>query len=392
MNFLIRRSCCSQRSAPTIALRGFSTIKRTLQATERFGEAERARRKEKLSNKRSVEGIENVPSFQHVLLQHNLGALRKAPTITTLQVNIGLTCNMACNHCHVESNPSRSETMNRETVERVVDVLSRSETIDTVDITGGAPEMHREFPFLVEESRKLGKKVIDRCNLTVLKLPGYESLASYLADNGVDIVASMPCYSPENVDAQRGEKTFDQSIEALQTLNSLGYGRLPHLPLDLVYNPGGAFLPPEQEALEATYKTNLKETYDIDFSNLYCITNMPIKRFADSLRESGELSSYMHLLADSFNPGAVDGVMCKNQVHVSYSGSISDCDFNYALEIPSHAAVRKRYNMKERQNVTVHDLENYNELASAMVGVGQHCFGCTAGSGSSCGGALLDAA
>ncbi len=304
--------------------------------------------------------------------------LNRTP-VEILQINIGRLCNLACHHCHVEAGPMRTENMESATVDRVINLLENSETIHTVDLTGGAPELNPHFRRLVIAARKLNKKVIDRCNLTVLYEPGQEETAYFLKENGVHIVASLPCYSKKNVEQQRGRGVFDKSIEALKLFNKLGYGKTDsNLKLDLVYNPTGPFLPPSQEKLRRDYKAELKELIDIEFNELFTITNMPIKRFLKDLERSGKLSEYMELLANSFNPTAAKGIMCRSLVSVAWNGEIFDCDFNQMLELPLGAG-RK----------TVWELNSFNELENKPITFANHCYACTAGAGSSCGGALV---
>lgn len=299
--------------------------------------------------------------------------------VEILQINIGRLCNLACHHCHVEAGPMRTENMESATVDRVINLLENSETIHTVDLTGGAPELNPNFRRLVIAARKLNKQVIDRCNLTVLYEPGQEETAYFLKENGVHIVASLPCYSKKNVEQQRGRGVFDKSIEALKLFNKLGYGKTDsNLKLDLVYNPTGPFLPPSQEKLKRDYKAELKELFDIEFNELFTITNMPIKRFLKDLERSGKLSEYMELLANSFNPTAAKGIMCRSLVSVAWNGEIFDCDFNQMLELPLGAG-RK----------TVWELNSFNELENKPITFANHCYACTAGAGSSCGGALV---
>eukprot|EP00180_Rhodochaete_pulchella_P000931 Plantae.Rhodophyta-Rhodochaete_pulchella.ctg17548.p1 GENE.Plantae.Rhodophyta-Rhodochaete_pulchella.ctg17548~~Plantae.Rhodophyta-Rhodochaete_pulchella.ctg17548.p1 ORF type:complete len:385 (+),score=45.43 Plantae.Rhodophyta-Rhodochaete_pulchella.ctg17548:182-1336(+) len=333
-----------------------------------------------------AEVSKDLPPFAHSVRSAGHQELRTAAA-TTLQVNIGLTCNMACTHCHVESSPLRKETMLRTVADRLVALTRASgNAIRAVDITGGAPEMHREFRRLVQQFRSIGLSVMDRCNLSVLFEPGQEDLATFLADNQVKVIASMPCYSADNVNKQRGDGAFDRSIQALQLLNSVGYGRPGSgLELDLVYNPIGAFLPPPQSALEADYKRELKREFDIDFSSLICITNLPVKRYADDLRRSGKLLEYMELLVQSFNPATVPNVMCRSMVHVSHDGSINDCDFNYALGMKVAASSVGKGGSSQ---LTVFDIEDWSELTNRRINTGYHCYGCTAGHGSSCGGSL----
>lgn len=303
--------------------------------------------------------------------------IRRKP-LEILQINVGKLCNQACSHCHVEAGPKRTEIMERKTAERLMELLKRSPTIQTVDLTGGAPELNPNFRFLVEESRRLGREVIDRCNLTVLFEQGQEETICFLRHHRVKIVASLPCYSKENVDKQRGNGVFEKSIRALRWLNESGYGReKTGLVLDLVYNPLGAFLPPPQAGLEATYKKELSELFGIEFNHLFTITNMPIKRFLDFLRRTGKLEEYMTLLVNQFNPRAALGVMCRNLISVSWDGQIHDCDFNQMLEIP--AGGRRRM---------IWDISSFDEI-SGEIAFADHCYGCTAGVGSSCGGVLI---
>ncbi len=309
------------------------------------------------------------------LQQENLYLKRKE--ITTLQVNIGKLCNQACHHCHVEAGPKHPDNMVLSTVERLLDLLRAAPEVQLVDITGGAPEMNPHFRYFVTEIRKMGRDVIDRCNLTVLYEPGQEDTAEFLAEQGVQIVASLPCYTKENVEEQRGRFVFDKSIQGLRLLNSLGYGQAGSgLQLSLVYNPNGHFLPPGQAELEADYKARLREDFGIEFNQLFTITNMPIKRYLHSLEREGELDNYMQLLLDNFNVSAAMGVMCTNLVSVGFDGSIYDCDFNQMLEMPVSGAARN-----------VMDIEHLNDITH-RIEIANHCFGCTAGAGSSCGGSL----
>ncbi|MEZ5480296.1 MAG: arsenosugar biosynthesis radical SAM protein ArsS [Thiolinea sp.] len=300
------------------------------------------------------------------------------PQITTLQVNIGKRCNQACHHCHVEAGPKHPDNMERATIERLLDLLRDAPAVHTVDITGGAPELNPHFRYFVREIRKLGRKVIDRCNLTVLFEPGQEDTAEFLAEQQVEIVASLPCYTQENVEAQRGRFVFDKSIRGLQWLNRLGYGQPDSgLQLNLVYNPGGAFLPPAQAGLQQDYQQRLHDDFGIRFNQLFTITNMPIKRFLHTLERDGELESYMQLLLDNFNASAAQGVMCTHLVSVGFDGRIYDCDFNQMLDLPVQGAARN-----------IMDITHLDAISPDIV-LANHCFGCTAGSGSSCGGALL---
>lgn len=315
--------------------------------------------------------------FEQTLLAQKIGPLLREE-VTTLQINVGKLCNQACLHCHVEAGPNRTESMSEEVAERLLRTLSASPGIATVDITGGAPELNPNFRRLVTRSRELSRNVIDRCNLTVLFEPGMEDLADFLAANRVEITASLPCYTAGNVDAQRGLGAFDKSIRALRRLNELGYG-MPDsaLRLNLVYNPLGAALPPDQGQLEADYKLQLRERFSIEFHRLFTLANMPIKRFDDFLRRTGKHAEYMKLLADHFNPATVPGLMCRSLVSVGWDGALYDCDFNQMLEIGISG-----------NPLTVWDVESFSHLAGRRIATASHCFGCTAGAGSSCGGAL----
>jgi radical SAM/Cys-rich protein len=329
---------------------------------------------------RSIDVMAEQPDFASTLARHGQGRLARART-TTLQVNLGLRCNLACHHCHVESGPKRTERLDRAAIERILVLLERSPGVDTLDLTGGAPEMHPDFRLLVAGARGLGRRVIDRCNLTILEEPDQLDTAAFLADHDVDIVASLPCYGPENVERQRGRGVFDPSIRALQRLNALGYGRgaAPGSGrrLDLVYNPVGASLPPPQADLEADYREALARDFGVRFDALLTITNMPIKRFAHALRRDGQLDAYQTLLASSFNPATVPGLMCRHQINVAHDGRLFDCDFNQALELDLPGGPRSLF-----------DVETLDALDGDPIATGEHCFGCTAGAGSSCGGAL----
>ena len=317
-----------------------------------------------------------APDFEGTLQQNGLEPLRRG-AVTTLQINVGKLCNQACHHCHVEAGPKRTEIMQADVADRILGLLSRTPSIRTVDITGGAPELNENFSRFVLLARSLGRHVIDRCNLTVLFEPGQEDLAEFLAGNKVEIVASLPCYTAENVDQQRGRGVFEKSIAALRQLNALGYGQEDSpLQLNLVYNPLGASLPPVQEKLEADYKKQLREKFGLEFNRLFTITNMPISRFADFLARTGKLQSYMGLLVNHFNPGTVEDLMCRSMVSVGWDGQIYDCDFNQMMEI--NAPGKK----------TVWDVASFDAFAGARIATAGHCYGCTAGSGSSCGGSL----
>ena len=318
--------------------------------------------------------------FAAQLTAEGLQLRRARPEI--LQVNVGKLCNLTCVHCHVNAGPKRKEIMTRETIDRVIDWLVETD-IPTVDLTGGAPEMIPDFRYFIERVKALqpSRHVIDRCNLTILLEPGYEDLAEFLARNKVEITASMPCYSPENVDAQRGEGVFDGSIKALQLLNSLGYGVDVDLPLHLVYNPVGAFLPPPQADLEADYKRELKKHFGIVFNNLHTITNLPIARFASYLRHNNKLEEYMNLLVENFNPATIDGLMCRNTISVGWRGEVYDCDFNQQLGM-------QWTDNSGRTPLFLWDIDP-DTVEQREIQTDDHCFGCTAGAGSSCGGAIL---
>lgn len=319
----------------------------------------------------------SIPSFQTSLEDRGLHALVREP-VKTLQVNVGKVCNQACHHCHVEAGPNRTESMSRDTAERIVEILAASPHVECLDVTGGAPEINPHFRFLVSEGRRRGLRVIDRCNLTILLEPGQEDLARFLADQGVEIVASLPCYQKANVERQRGRGVFDKSIAGLRLLNGLGYGRADsQLVLNLVYNPGGASLPPAQSELEGAYRTELRSRFGIEFTQLLTLTNMPINRFADHLEQTGQLGAYMSLLVNHFNRATLDAVMCRSLLSIGYDGQLYDCDFNQMLELP--AGGRRR---------TVWEIEDLEGFEGTAIAVGSHCYGCTAGSGSSCSGAL----
>ncbi len=322
-------------------------------------------------------------SFERSLESRGFAPIRRNRT-TTLQVNVGKVCNQACHHCHVDAGPRRTERMSADDVERVLQLVAASPDIDTVDVTGGAPELHSSFRRLVSGARALQREVIDRCNLTVIFEPGMEGLPEFFASNRIHLVCSLPCYTADNVDAQRGNGVFDKSVRALRALNALGYGKQgTGLVLDLVYNPLGPALPPPQASLEARYKLELRERFDIVFDSLVTITNMPIQRFADQLRRRGELEGYERLLVESFNPATLDGLMCRSLVSVGYDGVLYDCDFNQMLEISLD---------RDSRPLTIHDIGSFAEIDSRAVKTASHCFGCTAGAGSSCSGAIASAA
>jgi radical SAM/Cys-rich protein len=320
-----------------------------------------------------------MSQFAERLAAEGLNLRRAKPEV--LQVNVGKLCNLTCVHCHVNAGPKRKEIMTRETIHRVIQWLGGTE-ITTVDLTGGAPEMIPDFRFFIDEVKRLqpSRHIIDRCNLTILLEAGYEGLGEFLAGNKVEIVASMPCYSAENVNAQRGEGVFDGSIAALQLLNSLGYGIDPELPLHLVYNPVGAFLPPSQDELEVDYERELKKHFGIVFNKLYALANLPIGRFASYLRHNDKLAEYMDLLIQTFNPATIDGLMCRNTISVGWRGEVYDCDFNQQLEI-------QWSNGGGSKPLFLWDIDP-GLLEGREIMTGNHCFGCTAGAGSSCGGAI----
>jgi radical SAM/Cys-rich protein len=296
-----------------------------------------------------------------------------------LQVNLGYLCNLSCVHCHVNAGPRRTELMDRQTVELVLQFLEKK-GIRELDLTGGAPEMNPHFRYLVTEARALGVNVMDRCNLTILLEPGFESTAAFLAEQGVEITASLPCYAEQNVDKQRGKGVFHDSILALQQLNQLGYGRADSpLKLNLVFNPQGPNLPPAQEALKAAYQRELKQHHDIEFDDLFVITNMPISRFGSMLLSKGLFDDYMALLKDNYASHNLETLMCRSLISVDWQGYVYDCDFNQMLHLPMIASDKPKTHLRDLMSVDVAGLE---------VQVADHCYGCTAGQGSSCGGAL----
>lgn len=319
-----------------------------------------------------------MQSFRERLQLSDVQLSRRA--VEVLQVNLGRYCNLACIHCHVESGPTRKEMMSRENVDAVLHFLART-GIPTLDITGGAPELHADFDFLVASARELGRHVMDRCNLTVIFEPGKEYLPEFFKKHGVELVCSLPCYSQENVDRQRGKGTFDSSIRALQRLNQIGYGQLDsNLVLNLVYNPVEPHLPPPQEKLEQDYKRILAQEFGIVFNRLYCLTNMPITRYATHLRLRGEFDRYIELLASNFNGATLGQVMCRNLISIGWDGSVYDCDFNQMLNLPIRDRARKPVHIASL---------SLDEVVNRPITVGDHCYACTAGAGSSCGGALV---
>jgi radical SAM/Cys-rich protein len=316
---------------------------------------------------------DGVPFYEYVLLASG-GELR-GRKIEVIQVNVGLKCNQSCKHCHLDASPTRTECMPPEIMQEVIDAAVRTRC-RLVEITGGSPELHTKFKWFITELHKHEIPIRLRTNLTALSSKGLEDLPELLRDLGVQLIASLPYYREEDVRAQRGKGVYEKSIKVIKQLNSLGYGIDPNLPLYLVYNPNGAFLPPEQRELEEEYRRELKKRFGISFTNLLTMTNMPIGRFLEHLQESGKLERYMTLLRDSFNPATVDRVMCRNQLTVNWDGSLYDCDFNLALDLP---IVGKN---------TIEDLDHAAVVGRA-IRTGSHCFGCTAGAGSSCAGALV---
>ena len=322
-----------------------------------------------------------LPVFAGTLRQHGLPMLTRE-AVTTLQINVGRLCNLACHHCHVEAGPRRTEIMPEPVVDRLIALLDLNPTIAVVDLTGGAPEMNPSFRRLVIEARRRNLRVIDRCNLTILLEPGYTDLPEFLAAQDVHLIASLPCYTAANVNRQRGLGVFDGSIAALKRLNALGYGRGDSARrLDLVYNPLGASLPPSQRALEGQYREELGRLFGIEFHQLLTITNMPIKRFATQLAQTGQTDAYMSLLVNHFNPATVPGLMCRSLVSVGWDGQLYDCDFNQMLDIPLGASGSTGAR-------TIWDIDGFDRLTGTRVATGQHCYGCTAGAGSSCSGEL----
>lgn len=300
--------------------------------------------------------------------------LKTKENLSTFQVNIGKICNIACKHCHVEAGPNRTEIMDLETMDYCLKVF-KNNGFKTMDITGGAPEMNPNFRYFLENAIKLAEKVIVRTNLVILTEDGYGDLPKYFADNKVEIVASLPCYTEDNTDAVRGAGVFEKSLRALKTLNSLGYGIEEDLVLNLVYNPGGAFLPPCQESLTTDYRKRLSEDYGIVFTNLFTITNNPIGRFKKSLEYNNNLENYMKLLEENFNPSTVENMMCRDQISVSWDGYIYDCDFNQMIDLKADL---EKVHISQVDAITIRNIKT-----------GNHCYACTAGAGSSCGGATV---
>jgi len=313
-----------------------------------------------------------------LLIESDFPVIRRG-RLETLQVNLGYRCNQSCLHCHVNAGPKRTEMMNRKTVEAVIRFMDES-TVTTLDLTGGAPEINPLFRTLVSAARTRGVNVIDRCNLTVLLEPEQQGTAGFLAGNGVRVVASMPCYLKGNVDRQRGDGTFKTSIEVLRLLNELGYGLAGSgLELDLVFNPQEAVLQPPQQTLEQDYKLHLSEKYGIQFNQLFTITNMPIKRFGSTLVSQGKFDAYMALLREAYQDENLQAVMCQSLISIDWQGYVYDCDFNQMLDLPTQLEGKTRLHISELQA---------DDLTGKPIRVADHCYGCTAGQGSSCGGAL----
>ena len=315
-------------------------------------------------------------TFDQKLDDHGLTLTRLKPTI--LQLNLGKLCNIACVHCHVNAGPHRKELITTEDLNRTIDWFETTD-IPTLDLTGGTPEMHPDFRDLVERVRNFDqpRSVMTRLNATIIEEPGYEWIPEFHTKHKIICVASMPCYSPENVNEQRGNNVFDRSITAFQKLNKLGYGIDPELRLNLVYNPNGAFLPPDQKELEATYKREMKEHFDIEFHDLYCITNMAIARYASYLKRNKQLDEYNQLLVENFNPASIEGLMCRDTISVDWMGKVFDCDFNQQLNMQ----------LKNGKPLDIWDLD-LDKFEKMPIKTAAHCFGCTAGAGSSCGGSL----
>ena len=331
---------------------------------------------------RQIEILENETENQQPFFEDKLEIIGMSPLKATgieiMQVNMGKMCNQVCKHCHVDAGPDRKEIMTQATMQSILDVLKTTD-IQTVDLTGGAPEMNPNFRWFVEEISKLGRHIIVRCNLTIiLANPKYHDLPQFFKNHKVEVVSSLPFYTSSRTDRQRGDGVFNKSIEALKLLKEVGYGKSDSgLILNLVYNPAGAFLPPSQEALEKEFKTALKKDFDIDFNSLFAITNLPISRFLDYLVNSGNYESYMQELVDAFNPAAAVSVMCRNTLSIGWDGFLYDCDFNQMLDL--------KVSQSKSQHISEFDLDALNKRE---IIVGRHCFGCTAGNGSSCGGSV----
>jgi radical SAM/Cys-rich protein len=324
-----------------------------------------------------VEALPLARTFEEALASAGHRRLR-ADGLSVLQINVGKRCNQACRHCHVDAGPDRTEVMPADVVAACLRFLESAD-IPTLDITGGAPELHPQFRDIVSRARALGRHVIDRCNLTITRLPNYADLPAFLASHQVEVIASLPSFAARQTDAQRGLGVFDDSIAALLRFNELGYGiEGSGLLLNLVTNPVGAYLPASQQALEADWKRELQRRYGISFNRLFTITNMPISRYLQYLEESGNLQGYMEKLVSAFNPAAIDGLMCRYTLSVGWDGRLYDCDFNQMIDLDVATGVPQ----------TIFDAE-LSALGGRPIAIGQHCFGCTAGSGSSCGGVTV---
>lgn len=317
-----------------------------------------------------------IPSFREKL--EDMGIYPLKPTgIEIFQVNVGKMCNQVCKHCHVDAGPDRKEIMTKVTMQQCLDAI-RGTDIRTIDLTGGAPEMNPHFRWFVEEISAMGKKTIVRCNLTIiLANPKYHDLPEFFKKHKVNVVSSLPYFNARRTDSQRGDGVFEKSIKALKMLNDVGYGKDPELQLDLVYNPTGAFLPGDQVGLENEFKRKLRDLYGIEFNNLFAITNIPVSRFLDYLLASGNYESYMNDLVNAFNPSAAMGVMCRNTISIGWDGYIYDCDFNQMLDM--------KVDVENGRHISEWNLDAQN---NRNIRLNQHCFGCTAGAGSSCGGTL----
>ncbi|NBU98986.1 MAG: radical SAM/Cys-rich domain protein [Spirochaetia bacterium] len=322
----------------------------------------------------SVQEQKKVLAGYHTHFSGKVRDSLPALSFNVFQINVGRWCNQACHHCHVDASPKRTESMTHEIAEKCIEIIANVPSIKTVDITGGAPEGSLEFRYLVTESKKLGKHVIDRCNLTILEEPGFEYLYEFLASNKIEIIASLPHFAKSRTDSQRGNGVFDKSITALKKLNTLGYGT--EIPISLVYNPSGLFLSSSQATLEREFKENLKNKFGITFNNLYCINNLPINRFLNSLINNNKFEEYMEILCTSYNPATLEGLMCRHQISVGYDGKIYDCDFNQMLDLTS-------------ENIDHVYKFNLEDFMKRNIVLANHCFGCTAGAGSSCGGELV---
>ena len=299
-------------------------------------------------------------------------------SVSTLQINVGKICNMSCSHCHVEAGPHRTETMDEKVYNRVIELMDKLKP-QTIDITGGAPELNPAFRPLVKAASKRGCKIIDRCNLSVLLVKSQHNLIDFLVDHKVHIIASLPCYSKENVDKQRGNGAFDKSIRAIKSLNNVGYGIASDLVLDFIYNPAGIHLAPQQYQLEKDYKMRLKNDFGIQFNNLYALHNFPVGRFAEELKKTGQWNHYMNLLVQNYNPSTIDGLMCRSQLSIGYDGRIFDCDF--------HQMENLYINSNDHKPMTVFELESLEQVKSTIPWR-SHCYACTAGNGASCSGSI----